>query len=327
MDVQAGPLVGSEYSLATTIATDLPPSSVRNSSSCHFGDVNPSQAQLRIMVDTIPTLAWCCFPDGTIEFLNRRWLEYTGLSQDQGSGFGWYLAVHAEDLGELVKTFHAILASGQPGETEARLRRFDGEYRWFLFRAEPFRDEGGAIVRWYGTNTDIEELKRAQTELRDIVDYVPQQIAILGPDGRRLYANRFALEYAGLSLEEFQSEDYERKMIHPDDLERMKSVDPILHGQTYEFETRIRGKMASTVGFWFASFRFATAAVAFFAGIPAGPKSSSENSPRRERKMKTSLCVRKSTKPRCSRRSSGLQPVCRPFFRARARSLALTPRF
>src|SRR5215472_6620356 len=242
MDIQPESLVGGEYSLATTITTNLSPSSVRSSSSCHFGGMNPSQAQLRIMVDTIPALAWCCFPDGTIEFLNRRWLEYTGLSQDEGSGSGWHLAVHAEDLGQLLKTFQAILASGQPGETQARLRRFDGEYRCFLFRAEPFRDERGAIVRWYGTNTDIEELKRAEKELRDIVDYTPQQIAILGPDGRRLNANRFALEYAGISLEEFQSEDYERKMIHPDDLQRMKSVDPILHGETYEFETRIRGK-------------------------------------------------------------------------------------
>jgi formate hydrogenlyase transcriptional activator len=194
------------------------------------------------MIDTIPALAWSCFPDGTTEFLNKRWLEYTGLSQQETSGTGWERSVHPKDREELSANWKAILASRQPGEAEARLRGVDGEYRWFLFRAQPFRDEHGVLIRWYGTITDIEELKHAQEELCDVVDYIPQQVAILGADGRRLYANRFALDYAGITLEEFQSGDYERKFIHPDDLERMKIENPILRGETYEFETRIRGK-------------------------------------------------------------------------------------
>ena len=204
--------------------------------------LNLSQAQLRNMIDTIPALAWSCFPDGTTEFLNKRWVEYTGLSQQEATGAGWERSIHPEDRVELSSSWKAILASRRSGQAEARLRGVDGQYRWFLFRAEPFRDEHGVLIRWYGTITDIEELKHAQKELCDIVDYIPQQVAILGPDGRRLYGNRFALDYAGIRLEEFQYADYERKFIHPDDLERMKSENPILRGETYEFEARIRGK-------------------------------------------------------------------------------------
>jgi formate hydrogenlyase transcriptional activator len=204
--------------------------------------LNLSQAQLRNMIDTIPALAWSCFPDGTTEFLNKRWLEYTGLSQQEATGTGWERSIHPEDRPALSSSWRAILASRRPGQAEARLRDVDGQYRWFLFRAEPFRDEHGVLIRWYGTITDIEESKHAQKELCDVVDYIPQQVAILGPDGRRLYGNRFALDYAGITLEQFQSEDYERKFIHPDDLERMKSENPILRGETYEFEARIRGK-------------------------------------------------------------------------------------
>jgi formate hydrogenlyase transcriptional activator len=206
------------------------------------GSIDPSQSQLRVMLDTIPTLAWCAFPDGTVEFLNKRWLDYASISQEQAFGSGWQQPVHPDDLNRLLDKWQTILASGRPGEVEARLRRFDGEYRWFLFRAEPSRDERGEIVRWYGTNTDIEDLKRAEKELRDVIDYAPQQVAIIDPEGRRLYANRVALEYSGITLEEFQAEDYERRMIHPDDIEKIRTGDPIFKGDTYEFEARILGK-------------------------------------------------------------------------------------
>ncbi len=113
----------------------------------------------------IPALAWSCRPDGTTEFLNRRWLDYTGLSLEEALGWGWKVAIHPEDLGKLMATWLGLLASGEPGEEEARLRRFDGEYRWFLFRAVPIRDDQGVVVRWYGTNTEIEDRKRAESLL------------------------------------------------------------------------------------------------------------------------------------------------------------------
>ncbi len=154
----------------------------------------PSEDQLRTMIDTIPALAWCCLPDGANEFTSKRWLDYTGLSRAETLGQGYQRAFHPDDLRTLMPKLQAILISGEPGEAEARMRRFDGEYRWFLIRAEPVRDEHGNVVRWYGTSTDIEELKRAEKELRDLVDYLPQLIVTLGPDGRRVHANRVTLD-------------------------------------------------------------------------------------------------------------------------------------
>src|SRR5262249_45544772 len=156
------------------------------------GDVTAAtavDAHLRRIIDTIPVLAWCSLPDGSIDFLNQRWQDYTGLSQDEACGWGWQAAFHPDDLGPLMETWRALLASGEPGEIEARLRRRDGAYRWFLIRAEPFRDDLGRIVRWYGTSTDIDDLKGAQValqrdqkELRLITDALPQAIAILSPE-------------------------------------------------------------------------------------------------------------------------------------------------
>ena len=125
------------------------------------------QAQnIRLVVDTIPALAWSARPDGSAEFFNRRWLEYAGLCEEQAVDWGWTVAIHPDDLSRLVDYWQSVLASGEPGEIEARLRRFDGEYRWFLFRASPLRDESGKIVNWYGTNTDIDDRKEAEDAVR-----------------------------------------------------------------------------------------------------------------------------------------------------------------
>ena len=130
-----------------------------------FDELKEPEDLLRQMIDRIPALAWSCRPDGTAEFLNQRWIDYTGLSLDKGLGWGWKAAIHPEDLEKLMATWQYLLRSGEPGQEEARLRRFDGEYRWFLFRAIPVRDEQGRVLRWYGTNTDIEDLKRAESLL------------------------------------------------------------------------------------------------------------------------------------------------------------------
>src|SRR6201981_1776091 len=114
-----------------------------------------SQRELREVIEGIPSMAWSTAPDGTAEFFNRRWLDYAGLSPDQLRGRGWTIAVHPDDLRAVVYYWRGVLASREPGEIEARLRRFDGVYRWFLFRAIPFFDDNGGIVKWFGTNTDI----------------------------------------------------------------------------------------------------------------------------------------------------------------------------
>jgi PAS domain S-box-containing protein len=121
------------------------------------------QAQdARLVVDTIPALAWSARADGSADFFNQRWLDYTGLSAEEARDWGWTVAVHPDDLNALVDYWRSVLASGEPGEIEGRLRQFDGMYRWFLFRATPSLDSNARIVKWFGTNTDIEDRKRAE---------------------------------------------------------------------------------------------------------------------------------------------------------------------
>jgi PAS domain S-box-containing protein len=120
---------------------------------------------VRLVIDAIPALAWSARADGSADFFNQRWLEYTGLSAEQARDWGWTDALHADDVNGLVDYWRSVLAAGKPGEIEARLRRFDGVHRWFIFRATPSFDNDGKVVKWFGTNTDIEDRKRAESLL------------------------------------------------------------------------------------------------------------------------------------------------------------------
>jgi PAS domain S-box-containing protein len=128
--------------------------------------IRASERNLNLIINAIPALAWSALPDGSAEFFNQHYLDYVGVPQEQAQGVGWTNALHPDDLSSLVTTWQQIMASGKVGEAEARLRRFDGVYRWFLFRASPLLDEAGAIVKWYGTNTDIDDRKRTEEQLR-----------------------------------------------------------------------------------------------------------------------------------------------------------------
>src|SRR5258708_17574972 len=122
-----------------------------------------SQAQdARLIVDAIPTLGSSARSDGSADLFNPRWLDYTGLSAEQARDWGWTVVLHSDDLNGLVNYWRSVLASGAPGEIEGRLRRSDGVYRWFLFRATPSFDNDGKVVKWFGTNTDIEDRKLAE---------------------------------------------------------------------------------------------------------------------------------------------------------------------
>jgi PAS domain S-box-containing protein len=135
--------------------------------SSRHGSEEPGDIQdIRLVVDTIPTLAWSAGLDGSAEFFNQRWLDYTGLSAEQALGSGWEVAIHPDDLPRILEVFREGLSSVKPYEVEGRFRRFDGEFRWFLFRGSPLRDRSGKVAKWYGTNTDLEERKRAEDALR-----------------------------------------------------------------------------------------------------------------------------------------------------------------
>ena len=172
----------------------------------------PELTDLRV-VNAIPAHIWRSAPDGAVQFVNQQWMDYTGLSQENSQGWGWASVIHADDRPGLLDTWRRVLAAGQPEEAEARFRRFDGAYRWYLIRMVPIRDASGALLGWYGANTDIDDLKQAQMklrqderELRQMADATQLPIIVFSAEGRLLYANRFSLTYGGLSLEDFQHE-------------------------------------------------------------------------------------------------------------------------
>src|SRR6267378_1499670 len=112
-----------------------------------------AEDRIRLIIDTIPVMAWSLRPDGIVDFLNRRWMDYAGLSLEQ------YVAdptgpIHPEDTPGVIERWLVSQAAGEACEDEMRLRRWDGEYRWFLIRTVPVFDEQGCIIKWYGTSTD-----------------------------------------------------------------------------------------------------------------------------------------------------------------------------
>jgi len=200
---------------------------------------NVIEERLRLIIDTIPTIVWRKNPDGSADFLNRNFREYTGLSLEQGLGWGWMNnAFHPDD--RLVEEWRAALAAEKPFEKEARLRRADGEYRWFLIRAVPLRDEQGKVVKWYGTSNDIEDLKRAEDRIRLIIDTIPTMAWTVRSDGVVDFVNQRWLEYTGLSFaEEMQDPN---RVVHPEDLPRVlkKWLTDMGAGEPSEDEMRLR---------------------------------------------------------------------------------------
>jgi len=218
------------------------------SNACAEQALQSSEHNLAAIIDTIPTLAWCNLPDGSNEFLNKGWHEYTGLSPEESHGWGWQAAFHPEDLPPLMEKWKKMLVSGEPDEIEARLRRHDGVYRWFLIRAQALRNDSGQIVRWYGTSTDIEDLKQAQEarqaserNLAAIINTIPTTAWTTRPDGYCDFLNQGWLDYAGMKAEQAQGWGW-AEAIHPDD--RTKLVEHwqscLASGAPVDTEARIR---------------------------------------------------------------------------------------
>ena len=134
--------------------------------------------QLRMAIDTIPAMAWVVLPDGKLEFINRRWLDYSGLSLEEAIERPTS-TIHPDDLPTVMERWSQHMVSGESYEGEMRLRRADGQYRWFLVRTVPLVDEQGKIVRWYGTSSDIEDLKQAERSLQEhVTDMVRAEAAL-----------------------------------------------------------------------------------------------------------------------------------------------------
>jgi formate hydrogenlyase transcriptional activator len=215
-----------------------------------FDELEKSKAQLERIVNTIPTVAWRAESDGRINYFNQRWHDYTGLSKEESNGWGWTVIIHPEDKQRAMdKWLLQVLPSRKPAAIVARLRRFDGEYRWFIVRVEPFFDESGNVIHWYGTDNDIDDLERAQAqlrrdeqELRRMVDAIPHAIVVKGPDGAPIQANQFTLQYTGLTLEDVQAEGFRERIFYPQDLERAREErqKALALAEPFEIEQRMR---------------------------------------------------------------------------------------
>ena len=190
-----------------------------------------SEQELREVIETIPCMAWSATSDGAADFFNGRWLAYAGLTSVQARGWGWAVAVHPDDRNVLVEHWRSLIASGQSGEIEARLRRFDGVYRWFLFRATPSLDENGRVVKWYGTNTDIEDLKRTEQALRRSEAYLAEaqrlahtgSCAIDGTSRRTVYWSEEMFRLFGFDTKQgLPMWDQWLQSVHPEDRDKVR---------------------------------------------------------------------------------------------------------
>jgi len=199
--------------------------------------------ELRSFIDSVPTLAWSALPDGSLDFLNQRFQDFTGFTEDQLHGRKWKSIVHRDDIQRLEAWWQELRQSQKAGTTEVRLRRFDGEYHWFQTAASSLQDDQGKLVRWFGINTEIHDLKcseQSETDLRMITDAIRQDIVVLSPDGTTLYTNRVALDHTGLAPAEVNEQGFFARAFHPDDVDRVRDErrEALVKGEPFDLEMR-----------------------------------------------------------------------------------------
>jgi PAS domain S-box-containing protein len=206
-----------------------------------------SEAELRQVIDTIPTMAWICGPDGRLEFINRRWLDYSGLALEEALDSSNSI-MHPDDAPRVAEEWGRTMANVAEYESEMRLRRADGAYRWFLVRTVPFVDADGKLLHWYGTSTDIEDRKRAEEaarrserELREVLESIPVIAWTARPDGTNEYVNLLWESYTGLSEKRTSGHGW-KLAVHPEDAAKMVPtwLEAVRTGAPFEVETRYR---------------------------------------------------------------------------------------
>jgi PAS domain S-box-containing protein len=205
------------------------------------------ESEVRLVVDTIPANVWCALPDGAVDFANKRLLKVLGVSSQQLMGWNWTTVVHPDDIDGFVNKWREALATGQPMESEARLRYPNGEYRWYLIRNVPLIDDKGNILRWYGTGVDINEgrlvreaLQESEAKLKEA-----QRLAHIGYWERDLLADRITVSEStslilGFSERVFTHAELQA-MVHPDDrAAQERALHDALQGKhRYDHEFRI----------------------------------------------------------------------------------------
>src|SRR6266404_3087739 len=213
-----------------------------------YATLQSSEDRLRLVIDTIPAYAWSARPDGSLDFINQRFLEFTGRSMADILGLGWGSLVHPDDITRYVGEWQAAVATERPMESEARVRRMDGDYRWLLIRNVPLRSELGNIVNWYGTAIDIEERHRAEDALRRSEAYLAeaQRLSNTGSFGWSVSSGEILW-----SEETSRIFQYDRttkptvelilQRVHPEDTVHVKQTieNASMNGKDFEHEYRL----------------------------------------------------------------------------------------
>ncbi len=198
--------------------------------------------ELSLIVETIPGLVWCAAPDGELNYLNRRILDYTGTSFDAWAHLGWTNFLHPDDVEPTVSAWSRAVATGRPYDNQCRLRRSDGIYRWFQVLGQAARENKGGVTRWYGLLIDIDDRKKMEEalraneqDLRLIVDTIPALVCTMTSRGRLGSVNQQAIDYCGYAPTDSSA-------IHPDDIDKVNARwrHSVETGEPHDVDLRLR---------------------------------------------------------------------------------------
>ena len=229
--------------------------------------IRKDERELATTIETIPALVLSFLPDGTVDFVSHRWLDYVGLSREAmfptrkplspTLGGAWKSTNHPDDLDRALNKWQAALATGEPLELETRYRRSDGQYRWFLVRSVPLRDELGQIGKWYATFTDIDDRKqaeekrrRSERELRLIFETIPAMVYTMNADGDIELVNERLLTFLGTKTLAFNEWS---NFIHADDRARVLGVWKSTTEARESYDVELRLRRSDGVHRWFNS--------------------------------------------------------------------------
>jgi PAS domain S-box-containing protein len=212
-------------------------------------DRKRAEDRTRLIIDTVPAQLWTESPDGVVDFVNRRWVDYTGMTLEQAVGSGWNRMVHPDDIERVLSKWRTLIAEGKPREIESRLRRSDGTYRWFLSRCYPLIDRSGQILGWYGCDTDIHDRKQAEETLRRSEGYLAEAQRLTRTGS---WARDAATDEMRYSSEEFYRVlgfdphdgpprfDTFLQRIHPDDQAKVREIAEKARREKEEYELDYR---------------------------------------------------------------------------------------
>jgi PAS domain S-box-containing protein len=213
-----------------------------------YATLQSSEDRLRLVIDTIPAHAWSARPDGSVDFINQRFLEFTGCSMEEMMGWGWGSLVHPDDVTRYVGEWREAVATGETMESEARVRRRDGDYRWLLIRNVPLRDKLRNIINWYGTAIDIEERHRAEDALRRSEAYLAeaQRLSNTGSFGWSISSGEIIWSEETSRIFQYSrttrpTVELILQRVHPDDAVQVKQTmeSAAMNGEDFEHEYRL----------------------------------------------------------------------------------------